>query len=415
MIEKDVLPVSATRPPINALALALAICLLVGVMGRGHDTIILLFAFLSAYALPLVLYDTLVLSAWSRESAGLVQWQGIHTTRSFLKFLAFTLTILFLYSVYGLVPLYAEPLFAPFVESLDAAVPLTLALAIPYILIVDAFMKAPEDGLWEVSQLMLGRWSHRNWDQIREYMLAWLIKGFFLPLMFSYLYKVTHLLNSIPLAEHLGDPLKAYFFLVSIALFADLIVATVGYIFTFRVLDTHIRSSNNRLYGWIFTLICYYPFWPILYGNYLSYNDGMIWSDWLSPGSILFWFWLGTIVLLKAIWVYANVSFGLRFSNLTNRGIITNGAFRFTKHPSYIAKNLGWWLIFVPFLSSSGPIEALQNSLLLLAVNVIYFIRARAEECHLSGDPNYVAYANWINKHGIFRRIGQFSASVGGS
>jgi steroid 5-alpha reductase family enzyme len=97
--------------------------------------------------------------------------------------------------------------------------------------------------------------------------------------------------------------------------------------------------------------------------------------------------------------------FGFRFSNLTHRGIITSGPFRFTKHPSYVSKNIAWWLISVPFLSKSSPLDAVWFSAGLMFINSLYFVRAISEEAHLSEDPTYVAYAEWINEHGIFRWV----------
>jgi hypothetical protein len=47
--------------------------------------------------------------------------------------------------------------------------------------------------------------------------------------------------------------------------------------------------------------------------------------------------------------------------------------------------------------------EALRHCLLLLAVNGIYVLRAWTEERHLSRDPEYVAYARWIDENGLFR------------
>ena len=49
---------------------------------------------------------------------------------------------------------------------------------------------------------------------------------------------------------------------------------------------------------------------------------------------------------------------------------------------------------------------ALQHSAALLGINMLYAIRARSEELHLSEEPTYVAYALWIERHGIFRWIG---------
>jgi len=101
------------------------------------------------------------------------------------------------------------------------------------------------------------------------------------------------------------------------------------------------------------------------------------------------------------------VIFGCRFSNLTHRGILTNGPYRLSKHPAYLSKNLSYWLIAVPFISTTGSADALRGCLMLGLVNVIYFLRARTEERHLSRDPAYVAYALWINEHGVLKWLGR--------
>ncbi len=107
------------------------------------------------------------------------------------------------------------------------------------------------------------------------------------------------------------------------------------------------------------------------------------------------------------IYSLSTVAFGLRFSNLTHRGIITGGPYRFTKHPAYLSKNLSWWLISVPFVAGADWPTALRHCVLLLLLNGVYFLRARTEEWHLSRDPAYVAYALWINEHGWLRLLGR--------
>ena len=101
--------------------------------------------------------------------------------------------------------------------------------------------------------------------------------------------------------------------------------------------------------------------------------------------------------------MWATVIFGARFSNLTHRGIITNGPYRFTKHPAYLAKNLTWWMIAVPFLPVDNWSDTLPRCAMLLGVNLIYYMRAKTEEWHLARDADYVRYALWIEKHGLFR------------
>ena len=69
----------------------------------------------------------------------------------------------------------------------------------------------------------------------------------------------------------------------------------------------------------------------------------------------------------------------------------------------YIAKNLAWWLTAVPFIVVGDPLDAIRRCMLLLFLNGVYYLRARTEEAHLSQDPTYVQYAQWISRHGLFR------------
>ena len=112
---------------------------------------------------------------------------------------------------------------------------------------------------------------------------------------------------------------------------------------------------------------------------------------------------LPAILALLAVYVPATVPFGLRFSNLTHRGILTNGPYRFTKHPAYVSKSVLWWLEYIPFIPSQGAAEALRYCVMLVGVNVLYDLRARTEERHLSRDPAYAAYALAMNERSLFR------------
>ena len=107
----------------------------------------------------------------------------------------------------------------------------------------------------------------------------------------------------------------------------------------------------------------------------------------------------------------AAVSFSLRFSNLTHRGVLTGGPYQLTKHPAYVSKNLAWWLVAVPFIpevwSVGGLWDALRCCLALLGVNFVYLMRARTEERHLSRDPAYVAYATAMERRSVLRWVGR--------
>jgi len=57
----------------------------------------------------------------------------------------------------------------------------------------------------------------------------------------------------------------------------------------------------------------------------------------------------------------------------------------------------------LPFLPPDGSIlTALKLSAMLIGVNVIYYLRAITEERHLSRDPVYREYAEFIRQHGLF-------------
>ena len=113
-----------------------------------------------------------------------------------------------------------------------------------------------------------------------------------------------------------------------------------------------------------------------------------------------------TLVALAAVYAWATVAFGLRFSNLTHRGILTHGPYAWTKHPAYVSKNLFWWFATLPFLATSGSfVDMVRNTVLLGLVSGVYYWRAATEEKHLSADPAYRDYAAWMERNGPVPRF----------
>jgi protein-S-isoprenylcysteine O-methyltransferase Ste14 len=174
---------------------------------------------------------------------------------------------------------------------------------------------------------------------------------------------------------------------------------------TLKLFDIHIRSTEPTLAGWMVALICYPPFWNMAERSFLHYEDNYYWGEWLEPWPVLKFFWALAILCCVTIYVWATVSFGVRFSNLTNRGILTNGPYGLLMHPAYVSKNLSWWLISVPFVVTGSLADALTNCLLLAGINLIYFARAKTEERHLLRDPAYQAYALWMRAYGPGARL----------
>jgi hypothetical protein len=44
---------------------------------------------------------------------------------------------------------------------------------------------------------------------------------------------------------------------------------------------------------------------------------------------------------------------------------------------------------------------------MLLCINTNRFLQTRTEKCKASRDPEYAAYAQRINEHGLFRGVGR--------
>ena len=196
----------------------------------------------------------------------------------------------------------------------------------------------------------------------------------------------------------------------------DVQIAMVGYILTLKPLDAQIRSANPHLAGWVAALICYPPFILMNAGAPLDYHQNTAdWAFWLKGHTAIMWGWSAMLVALTGCYAWATVAFGLRFSNLTYRGVITNGPYRFTRHPAYVSKNLFWWLSTLPILATNhSPVDAIRNTVILGMVSATYYWRARTEERHLfAEDAKYRAYSAWMEQHAPVTRALARLARVG--
>jgi protein-S-isoprenylcysteine O-methyltransferase Ste14 len=362
-------------------------------------------------ALPMIVLELGVRRAHRFPSTGL-DFDGAPSPwdlrRIATKLLGLYATFGALALVYWAVPEYERSFYQPFWDLLDRVLWPLIAAAVPYVAWLDRRMVEPRDGLYQAGRLALGRWHGLDGKALQTHALGWVIKGFYLPLMTVYLGDAARWLSTHGPLASMDDFPGLVTYAAKLSLGLDLAFVAIGYALMLRLLDTHLRSANPYMYGWVFTLMLYQPFWSLMSKRFFAYGDGDMWLDHMRGVPLLLGAWGVLIILSKLGWAWANMSFGLRFSNLTHRGIITNGPYRFTKHPSYLFKNLSWWLLSVPFLSGDGPAEATRHVLALLGVNLLYAVRARAEEQHLSEDPDYVRYALWMNEHGLLAGLGRW-------
>lgn len=374
-----------------------------------------------ALAVPIILLEWLFLKPYRYASTGLsfaaqhFQHAG-NIKRTLIKLLGLYACLALAAFIYWIFPEYRGGYYNNFFSLLQSILLLWALLAIPYFYLVDRAMLDPEDGYWQLGLLLIGKNKQPHWTSISQLLLGWLVKLFFLPLMFIYSSNNLNLLINqdftglfnFSTQVNARNSLNIYQFLNNFLFYIDLLFVTVGYCCTFRLFDSHIRSTEPTFLGWVVAVICYQPFWGAVFGSlYISYNSGRDWSNYFWDLPWLHFSYAMLILFFVLIYVWTSIAFGIRFSNLTHRGILTNGPFKYSKHPAYISKNISWWLIFMPFLVAPEFDDKLRLSLLLLLQNGVYFLRARTEEKHLSKDPDYITYATYIERHGCFAKIGQ--------
>ncbi len=358
-------------------------------------------------SVSMIILEKFHLQKEHKESSG-IDFSKPHTIdfkRVLIKLIGLYGTIGIVAVFYWIFPEYQTDFFNNYFRLLKLLLPLILIGAIPYFFILDRYMNEPCDSYWHAGNVFLCKFSIVDKSILKHHFLGWLVKVFFLALMFSYLVGNTGYLLSSNFSSAKDNFSTFYDYMYNLLYSIDLLYVSAGYMLTLKIFDSHIRTTEPSLLGWVVALHCYQPFWSLFSNSYLNYDDGYFWGNMLADHYELYKIYGSVILLLITIYVLSTIVFGIRFSNLTNRGIITNGPYRLMKHPAYISKNLSWWLISVPFISSAGIGDALRHSLLLVILNIIYYLRAKTEERHLSLDPVYVEYATAMNEKGLFKKL----------
>lgn len=364
---------------------------------------------------PMAIWSLLVDKVHLRASTGL-DWSLKRSVEEALptatvKIIGLWATWAILAALYCVCRWYWDGQYLFAMEVLGFAILPMIVLAVPYVIWLDRYMVEPRDSTWHFGAMLTGR-GHQapggvDLEKVKKHWRAWIIKGFFGAFMISILPPGFAFIVQADPATILSNPVEIGMLLITFLFVVDVQIGTVGYLFTLRPLDAHIRSGNPFVAGWLAALLCYPPFvWGII-GNsnqILSYEGNVAsWGHWMANQPALLWAWAGWLVFLTAIYAWATVVFGIRFSNLTYRGVLTNGPYRFTRHPAYLSKNLFWWCSVLPFLVTSGSaVDAIRNTFFLLVVNAIYYWRARTEEEHLlAEDPKYRQYYDWMEDNGL--------------
>ena len=366
-------------------------------------------------AAPMVLWSVFVDKVHRRASTG-IDWDQPRPLSSVIdvsitKLAGLWATWAVIAALYWLGRWYWD---GPYLISMQvltaAAVPL-FVLSIPYVLWLDRVLIEPRDGCWHFGAMLIGREPFEP-EQVWHHARAWAVKGFFTAFMIMIVPGGFQNLVAPDWSEFFLSPIGIATLLITLMFVIDEQIGSVGYILTMKPLDAQIRSANPFLAGWIAALLCYPPFQlmggpdrPLYYLAAVPGDEN--WHHVFGGFPVMLWAWAVLLVVLTGIYAWATVAFGIRFSNLTYRGVLTNGPYAFTKHPAYLSKNLFWWCAAMPFIVDNGSTaDAIRNTFFLGCVSAIYFWRAKTEEKHLlSEDTKYRAYYDWMERNALVTRL----------
>ena len=321
-------------------------------------------------------------------------------------------TVLVLFIIW-LIPEYSLPkYFQPLSEIKYFYAGLVILVSLPVIYVSNTLLGNKVDGTYELGLFLTNPFKviNLNLKLFRDGLLEWTLRGFFLILNFTTAVALVVPFKNGGLPPIPADLLQAVFLSLKFIFLILLFTIIPGYMFSARLLNTQTRNLDRSAFGWLVTFICYNPLVNITFVAWLNY------SFYVQPGitpwvnntynlPLLHSLVIIVIIGMELMHLWSEATLGIRSSNLMNRGVVTSGPFKWTKHPVYVSKCIGWFFATMPFIGMGSLANNIQVSLLFLGVCVVYAMRAWAEEKIFLEDVIYQEYAKYIDRHGIFRFI----------
>ena len=331
---------------------------------------------------------------------------------SIIRFLALFLPFLLFYLLVQNHHYFtASTAFKPTRELFDDLLYIFLILGIPYAFLTLKFRakKAYEFGDYALLTIIgvksffkslfirsYAKKIHKN-RRVKKVWLLYLVNFFFLTLMARFvvsefqgfekeLFKITS--DTFSNYDWYAQ-FRTWFLVIFHLIFTiDVSIAVIGYSFASRWLENRTRSVDATMSGWVVALLCYPPLNSAFTNQFIGYY-GMDTHQFITNEYILATV-LSFVIFFYFIYVWATISLGFKFSNLTNRGVVNIGPYKYVRHPAYVSKNFSWWL------DNTFVLTNIWASIALALWNVIYVLRALTEERHLKADKEYLKYMKQV-------------------
>jgi protein-S-isoprenylcysteine O-methyltransferase Ste14 len=309
----------------------------------------------------------------------------------------------------------ANGYYRPWFAVMDTFRNIYLYGALPYILLTRALQHAPSSDrkqgaftMVKLARLAFAKVTRADDAEIPPFdgydksaLLGVCVKLFFVPLMTCFFVdQFTHLIKNFDYlrGENINFGLRDFHNVSYTVIFSvDVGLAWCGYVVTSRWIKNTLFSTEPTWEGWCVALLCYPPINRTLGNYYPAPGETGFFS---IPNQQVVTFFAICSVLSFTVYTAATVMFGLRFSNLTHRGIITTGPYALIRHPAYASKNFSWWCVMLPYAiyeiwlnrGTDRQFLPLQQIFGMVIMSGLYYRRAITEEKHLSRDPEYRIY-----------------------
>jgi protein-S-isoprenylcysteine O-methyltransferase Ste14 len=214
----------------------------------------------------------------------------------------------------------------------------------------------------------------------RTALRAYCLKLIFIPFLASWVIQNINHIEFLYANLHKIDLWFINKFLLASIFLVDSFIFLQGYCIESNRLKNNIISVDSSKLGWFVCLICYPPLNYYVF-TLVDFKQTAISIDISLQFEIILTI---AITFLWLIFVIASLNLGFKASNLTNRGVVDRGLYKYCRHPAYSAKMM-IWLIQTLFLGT-------YFLSFFIALCVVYILRAYTEERHLIEGQEYKEY-----------------------